>query len=158
MAISRERLYELQARHRHANWLRLIDYLESHPCVDCGETDPIVLDFDHLPGVDKKFTISRAVGASTRSWRAIALEIAKCEVVCANCHRRRTAMRAKFRKHLLGDGLAVPAPAVEVSGFRVPHGGGSRGRRGCSCDPCRLRRREYSRERRAAKRQQDGAP
>lgn len=76
-----------------------MDYLLAHPCVDCGEQDPVVLDFDHLPGFEKRFTISRAVGASTRSWDSILAEIAKCEVVCANCHRRRTAARGGFRKH-----------------------------------------------------------
>lgn len=146
MAKSRQRTYETQARHRHPNWLRLIEFLATHPCVDCGETDPIVLDFDHLPGVEKKFTVSRAVGASTRSWSAISAEIAKCEVVCANCHRRRTAMRAGFRKHILSAGLDVPAPDVEVSRFRVPHGGGVKGRARCACEPCVLKRREYARE------------
>lgn len=145
MTLSRARRYELQARHRHANWVRLMQFLTQHPCVDCGETDPTVLDFDHLPGAAKRFTISRAVGASTRSWRAIAEEMAKCEVVCANCHRRRTASRAGFRKQLLSDGVEVPAPAVEVSRFRVPHGGGAKGRSGCSCEPCSSRRREYAR-------------
>jgi hypothetical protein len=59
-------------------------------CVDCDEIDPLVLEFDHLGG--KKFTIGE--GLRNRSWRAILDEIAKCDVVCANCHRRRTALRA----------------------------------------------------------------
>ena len=66
-------------------------YLLSHPCVDCGEADPVVLDFDHVRGTKRanlSFLIARA--ASVKTLRA---EIDKCEVRCANCHRRRTAVQ-----------------------------------------------------------------
>ncbi len=69
--------------------LYLIEYFTSHPCVDCGERDPIVLEFDHVR--DKAFAIGGKL--CTRNWRSILSEIEKCEVVCANCHRRRTARR-----------------------------------------------------------------
>ena len=67
----------------------LLAYFEDHPCVDCGETDPVVLEFDHLR--DKEFEITQAL--SDRRWSLILMEIEKCEVVCANCHRRRTCER-----------------------------------------------------------------
>ena len=67
----------------------LIDFFKTHVCVDCGEGDPVVLEFDHLR--DKSFDIAQAL--PYRSWQSILAEIAKCEVVCANCHRRRTARR-----------------------------------------------------------------
>ena len=67
----------------------LIEYFAAHPCIDCGETDPIVLEFDHLR--DKRFDIGAAL--AYRNWQSILDEIEKCEVVCANCHRRRTARR-----------------------------------------------------------------
>jgi hypothetical protein len=67
----------------------LIEYFRTHPCVDCGEPDAIVLEFDHLR--DKSFEVAQAL--PYRSWQSILDEIAKCEVVCANCHRRRTAAR-----------------------------------------------------------------
>jgi hypothetical protein len=67
----------------------IVKYLEEHPCVDCGEPDVVVLDFDHL--FDKSFDISR--GLHGRNWDSVLAEIAKCEVVCANCHRRRTYSR-----------------------------------------------------------------
>lgn len=70
----------------------LVTYLREHPCVDCGETDPVVLEFDHLR--DKKFAISK--GLQDRNWQDVLDEIAKCDVVCANCHRRRTAKRGGF--------------------------------------------------------------
>lgn len=67
----------------------LVAFLREHPCVDCGETDPVVLEFDHLR--DKKFGV--AAGLRDREWQSVLNEMAKCEVVCANCHRRRTARR-----------------------------------------------------------------
>jgi hypothetical protein len=67
----------------------LLEYFASHPCVECGETDPVVLEFDHLR--DKRFSIGQDL--VRRSWTSIVAEIEKCEVVCANCHRRRTARR-----------------------------------------------------------------
>lgn len=69
------------------------DYLASHPCVDCGETDRDVLDFDHVLG-DKSFGISEAVSRGG-SLKSLIDEIAKCEVRCANCHRRITRQRER---------------------------------------------------------------
>ena len=151
MPSSGDRLYAMQAWHRHQNFTLMIEYLREHPCCDCGEEDPVVLDFDHLPGRGKRFEIARAVNASTRAWSTILQEIAKCEVVCANCHRRRTALRARSRKHLVSLGLEPPAPPrLPSHRIEVAHGGGVKGRRGCSCELCRARRSAYSREMRAA--------
>jgi hypothetical protein len=68
---------------------QVFDYLTTHPCVDCGEVDPIVLEFDHRNASLKRESISRMI--SQRTWPIVQLEIAKCDVRCANCHRRRTA-------------------------------------------------------------------
>lgn len=78
---------------RAAHYERLHQYYLSHPCVDCGETDPVVLvvlECDHLQ--DKLMDVSNMI-RRVWAWRRIALEIAKCDVVCANCHRRRTYRR-----------------------------------------------------------------
>lgn len=72
--------------------LWLLEYLADNPCTDCGETDPVVLEFDHLG--DKKFNISS--NFTWLAWDLICAEVEKCEVVCANCHRRRTALRGGF--------------------------------------------------------------
>jgi hypothetical protein len=89
--LANKRLYVDRARARK-DALRvertafLLDYFSSHPCVDCGEHDPLVLEFDHQGG--KLFDIGTALPCN--SWGSILAEIDKCEVVCANCHRRRT--------------------------------------------------------------------
>lgn len=70
----------------------LIDYLfkvlSASACIDCGEKDIIVLDFDHVS--DKKFGIS-LMFRHRHSLKAIENEIKKCVIRCANCHRRKTA-------------------------------------------------------------------
>ena len=63
-------------------------YLLSHPCVDCGESDPVVLEFDHIG--DKSKDVSLMIGRAV-SIKTLRAEIDKCEVRCANCHRRKTA-------------------------------------------------------------------
>lgn len=66
---------------------------EGQPCADCGGLfPPVCLDFDHLPGFEKRMGISRLV-STCRSWSLIEAEMAKCELVCANCHRIRTVDR-----------------------------------------------------------------
>jgi len=65
---------------------------EETPCADCGKNYPYyVMDFDHLE--DKSFGISDAINRRRKSLKAVLEEIAKCEVVCANCHRGRTHSR-----------------------------------------------------------------
>jgi hypothetical protein len=54
-------------------------------CQVCGEDDPLVLDFHHCDPASKAFTVG---GFHRRSVSAVAAEVAKCCLVCANCHRR----------------------------------------------------------------------
>lgn len=97
-AANRQRYIDLAKRRKQAlvaeRLSYLLAYLREHPCVDCGETDPVVLEFDHLR--DKKFGIGE--GFRDREWQSVLDEMAKCEVVCANCHRRRTAKRGGFAR------------------------------------------------------------
>lgn len=70
-------------------------HLAENVCVDCGEADPIVLDFDHVRG-EKHLDISLMI-ARAYSIPKLEAEIAKCDVRCANCHRRVTAVRQGWR-------------------------------------------------------------
>lgn len=63
-------------------------------CADCGfNAHPAALDFDHLPGCVKLFNVGSANDVLTRPRSEVLAEIAKCEVVCSNCHRIRTVTR-----------------------------------------------------------------
>ncbi len=86
----KEAEYDKQRKQENAE--RVQEYLSAHPCVDCGEADLIVLDFDHVRG-EKEAAISNAVWNLGWGWKRIASEIQKCEVRCANCHRRKTHTR-----------------------------------------------------------------
>jgi hypothetical protein len=74
---------------------KLLAYLSAHSCVDCGESDVVCLEFDHVRGHKVK-PVSQMIGAY--EWAAIEKEIAKCQVRCANCHRRRTAKQRGYYK------------------------------------------------------------
>lgn len=78
------------------NQIKVLEYFEHHPCVDCKESDPVVLEFDHLG--DKRMAVSLMIGRG-HSWATIMAEIDKCEVRCANCHRRRTAKQRKYYRY-----------------------------------------------------------
>lgn len=67
----------------------LLAWLQEHPCVDCGEKDPVVLQFDHVRG-EKMFEIARGLNRNY-PWSRVFEEIQKCDVRCANCHVRKTA-------------------------------------------------------------------
>jgi hypothetical protein len=82
-----------------------IDDLKRVPCADCGGTfHPFVMDFDHREGESKQFNISAAVPLGL-SLEAVRAEAAKCDIVCANCHRLRTLRRMEQ------DRMATPAPS-----------------------------------------------
>jgi len=76
---------------------KLYLFLIEHPCVDCGETDPIVLEFDHREQSSKDFSIGNRL-RDGYSWEKIMREVDKCDVRCANCHRRRTAVQLGWGK------------------------------------------------------------
>jgi 5-methylcytosine-specific restriction endonuclease McrA len=118
---NRERhLANTNARHARARGaIRqfVAEYLLDHPCVDCGESDPIVLDFDHIG--EKSFGISSAI-ARSMSLDKVQAEIAKCEVRCANCHRRKTHRTFGYQTRFLTkeSALSQARPAVAIAGER----------------------------------------
>ena len=92
-AMSRKRRVSVAYR------IKILEYLKEHPCVDCGEADPIVLEFDHVRG-HKQFSVGQRV-ASGGNWEKILAEIEKCEVRCCNCHRRKTAHELGWHRGLV---------------------------------------------------------
>ena len=66
---------------------------KAKPCTDCGECfPPVAMDFDHVHG-EKVKEIS---GMWSWSFDKVLIELNKCELVCANCHRTRTKHRLKI--------------------------------------------------------------
>ena len=84
----RVRKIKLAREKRIRNLQYVWDYLLEHPCKDCGEKDPIVLDFDHINNKSANISDLVRLGYSLRKIKA---EIKKCVVRCSNCHRRKTA-------------------------------------------------------------------
>jgi transposase len=80
-----------QSRHRNIAFIR--EQKQGKPCADCREDYPYwMLEFDHLPEYEKLFTIG---GRRARDFTIQQLvdEIAKCDIVCSNCHKNRTYWR-----------------------------------------------------------------
>jgi hypothetical protein len=96
----RKNWYEGDAHERHLQQVRerkhevrkvareyVYQYLLSHPCSQCGEADPRVLEFHHVGGKDMAVSEMVAGGYSIERIQA---EIDKSIVLCANCHRKVT--------------------------------------------------------------------
>ncbi len=92
--------YEGDAKERHLQQVKerteaareaarefVYQYLLTHPCEECGESDPRVLEFHHVG--EKDTEITRLISGGWSIAR-IQSEIDKCDVLCANCHRRIT--------------------------------------------------------------------
>jgi hypothetical protein len=75
---------------KRAEWV--FQYLETHPCVDCGETNILCLEFDHI----EKRSFSPA--DTSKTIRHLEEELKKCQVRCANCHTRVTHKREQSPK------------------------------------------------------------
>jgi hypothetical protein len=85
----KERKRKKRTERHKINQQKVYDYLRNSCCKDCGEKDPVVLEFDHCRG-EKINEIGNMVRTGTNIDKVFA-EIAKCEIRCANCHRRKTA-------------------------------------------------------------------
>lgn len=87
----KERALSFSKLARKRNRKFIDDFLNKNPCIDCGEKDIIVLEFDHVLGIK----INNICTAINNSWsiKKLKEEIEKCEIRCANCHRRITHLR-----------------------------------------------------------------
>ncbi len=82
----------------------IYEYLSQHPCEECGENDPIVLEFHHK--ANKSIEVSVVI-KNKISIEKIKLEIEKCSVLCANCHKRITAKEFNWYKFKYSQGPLV---------------------------------------------------
>ena len=94
-----ERCRKAEAQYKKALYADRYEYVAKikaeAQCMDCGEGDEEVFEFDHVRG-ERKFTIMAGVRTS---WPALLAELEKCDIICANCHVRRSKARGQFRKH-----------------------------------------------------------
>ena len=94
---NRQKYIDKAAAWRKAEKIKFFQWLSQHSCVDCGNSDIRVLQFDHLG--DKAFNVSEKVGVL--GFDAIMDEVSKCDIVCANCHAIRTAERQQFYSFMI---------------------------------------------------------
>jgi len=84
-------------RNRDSNQRFLWDILVSSSCMDCNESDPRVLQFDHVRG--EKVADIAVMLRQHRNREILEKEVKKCDIVCANCHTKRTFKRSNSWKH-----------------------------------------------------------
>jgi hypothetical protein len=76
---------------------RMLEYLHDKACAICGVNDVRVLEFDHIDPTKKSFGIAKAL-TYTFSWERILNEVSKCQILCANCHKIKTASESNWYK------------------------------------------------------------
>lgn len=76
-----------KSQRKAQQWIQ--GHFQGHPCVDCGESDPVVLEFDHVRG-QKISNVCDLARRRPYDLKGLMDEIGKCDVRCANCHRRKT--------------------------------------------------------------------
>ena len=72
-------------------------FMKDKSCSVCSESDSVVLELDHVDPSQKLFSISQAVRLG-KKWSDVIIEIEKCQVLCANCHRRKTSKQFGWYK------------------------------------------------------------
>lgn len=83
-------------QNRQGEWLNSI----KTPCIVCGETEPVCIDFHHINPVDKEFTIGKH---RSRSKEWLLQEISKCVCLCANCHRKVHAGLINLNNYIINE-------------------------------------------------------
>ena len=89
---NRDKPQSKQSRLIRRQWL--INYLEDKACKTCGESDPVVLEFNHINPKDKFKGVGELVHQGTLD--QLMTEVDKCEILCANCHKRVTAKQLNW--------------------------------------------------------------
>lgn len=94
-----ERIIRNSKRRVLENKMKVFELLKQSKCSDCGNDDPRVLDFDHKSQEDKFMSVSEMI-LNKYSWKKISLEIKKCDIRCANCHRIKTSIDFSYYKNV----------------------------------------------------------
>lgn len=94
---NKQKYIKKSARWRRKQRIRFYTWLKTQKCTDCENNDFRVLEFDHVLG-DKSYNISKKIEGSLLE--TLQEELDKCEIVCANCHRIRTAERDGYYKYM----------------------------------------------------------
>ncbi len=94
-----------------------IEYLQSHPCVDCGEANIVLLEADHQR--DKECGVGALISRKFTSWNKVLKELAKCQIRCVTCHRFKTAreqnwLRLRIQEGLVTSSMVEPAATEKL--------------------------------------------
>lgn len=92
----REKRTNLTKQRNKINRDFILEYKNTHPCEDCGISDYRVLEFDHIDPSTKSHNIGEMIHKGL-ALTTIKEEVAKCRVLCANCHRIRTWSQNGYR-------------------------------------------------------------
>ena len=142
--------YEQYKLYRDIKKVFVLEYLLTHPCVDCGETDIRVLDFDHVDPALKKGNVASISQSGNCSLKTLIAEIAKCMVRCSNCHRKKTIgiplWFADFPTFKADTEQRNEARMANIQSRKAVHGKRRMYHNGCRCNLCRAAQNEYQKE------------
>jgi hypothetical protein len=89
--------YRLSVKRRRDRLKKRLRTAKDKPCADCGVKYPYyVMDFDHRDANEKLGNVTQLISWGNVSEKGLLEEIAKCDVICANCHRERTHRRRQY--------------------------------------------------------------
>lgn len=94
-----ERALKRRRARKQAYRINMLDYLKDKLCENCGNSDIRVLEFDHIDITNKSFNIARGIDY-TKNWEELLLEIKKCRILCANCHKIHTAEQQHWYRNM----------------------------------------------------------
>lgn len=89
---NREKAKAISKRQYWGNRAKLEELKKTLECVDCGNSDTSILEFDHLPEYEKKRCVTELLSCK---WQTILKEMEKCEPVCTHCHKARSKSRGQ---------------------------------------------------------------
>lgn len=99
-----KKAYQERARQREQEFRQIVLERKNKPCMDCGvQYSPWVMEFDHREPVDKVAGIGPLIKRG--NLQLLLEELDKCDVVCSNCHRERTAKMFGWKLDSIPDNM-----------------------------------------------------